>query len=95
MSDLGLSQYDAGEFLVIYSAMIVFGWLMTVIVPMILRPVGEPGVPQTAGQYAALASGKERYAEAVMARLAPDGRAASWPARPKVQYRHRRSQRSK
>jgi len=69
MSDFGLSQYDAGQFLVIYSAMIVFGWLMTVIVPMILRPVGEPGVPQTAGQYAALASGKERYAEAVMAEL--------------------------
>ncbi|MAL00010.1 MAG: TIGR04222 domain-containing membrane protein [Citromicrobium sp.] len=73
MSDFGLSQYDAGQFLVIYSAMIVFGWLMTVIVPMILRPVGEPGVPQTAGQYAALASGKERYAEAVMAGLLASG----------------------
>ena len=74
MSDLDLSQYDAGEFLVIYSAMIVFGWLVAVIVPMILRPVGEPGVPQTAGQYAALASGKVRYAEAVMAGLLASGK---------------------
>ena len=72
--NLGLSQYDAGEFLAIYSAMIVFGWLVAVIVPMVLRPVGEPGVPQTAGQYAALASGKVRYAEAVMAGLLASGK---------------------
>ncbi len=72
--DLGLSAYDAGEFLVIYSAMMVFGWLMTVIVPMLFRPAGEPGVPQTAGQYAALASGKSRYAESVMSGLLASGR---------------------
>ncbi len=72
--DLGLSQYDAGEFLVIYSAMIVFGWLMTVIVPLLFRPAGEPGVPQTTGQYAALASGKARYAESIMAGLLSSGK---------------------
>ena len=72
--DLGLSAYDAGDFLVIYSAMIVFGWLMTVIVPAILRPSGEPGQPANAGQYAALASGKSRYAEAIMAGLLASGK---------------------
>ncbi len=71
--DLDLSQYDAGQFLVIYSAMVVFGWLVTMLVPMILRPTGEPGVPQSVGQYAALASGKTRYAEAVMAGLLASG----------------------
>ena len=74
MIDLGLSQYDAGQFLVVYSALIVFGWLMAVLVPMLLRPTGEPGVPQTAGQYAALARGKVRYAEAVMAGLLASGK---------------------
>ncbi|NCP18754.1 MAG: TIGR04222 domain-containing membrane protein [Erythrobacter sp.] len=72
--DLGLSEYDAGQFLVVYSALIVFGFAMAVLVPMLLRPTGEPGVPQTAGQYAALASGKVRYAEAVMAGLLASGK---------------------
>ena len=74
--DLGLSAYDAGEFLVIYSAMIVFGWLMTIIVPALFRPAGEPGVPQTAGQYAALANGKTRYAESLMSGLLASGKLA-------------------
>jgi len=72
--NLDLSQYDAGEFLVIFSAMIVFGWLMTVIVPALFRPAGEPGVPQTTGQYATLANGKTRYAESIMAGLLASGK---------------------
>jgi len=74
MMELGLSQYDAGDFLLAYCALIVVGWLLALIVPMLLRPVGEPGIPRTAGQYAALASGKSRYAEAIMADLLASGR---------------------
>lgn len=72
--ELGLSEYGGGDFLIIYAGLILLGWLLAVIVPMILRPHGEPGVPQDAGQYAALASGKARYAEAVMAGLLASGR---------------------
>jgi len=74
MMELGLSDYGAGDFLILYAGLIVLGWLLALIVPMLLRPIGEPGVPQTAGQYAALASGKTRYAEAVMADLLASGR---------------------
>ncbi|MBD59827.1 MAG: TIGR04222 domain-containing membrane protein [Citromicrobium sp.] len=72
--ELGLAQYDAEQFLILYAGLIVLGWLLALIVPVILRPVGEPGVPQDAGQYAALAGGKSRYAEAVMADLLASGR---------------------
>jgi uncharacterized protein (TIGR04222 family) len=71
---LGLADYGAEQFLILYSGLIVLGWLLALVVPLILRPVGEPGVPQDAGQYAALASGKSRYAEAVMAGLLASGR---------------------
>lgn len=71
---LGLAQYDADHFLFLYAGLVVFGWLLAAVVPMILRPVGEPGTPRDAGQYAALASGKSRYAEAVMAGLLASGR---------------------
>ncbi|MBB3035177.1 TIGR04222 domain-containing membrane protein [Alteriqipengyuania lutimaris] len=74
--DFGLAQYDARDFLVLYSALVVLGWVLALVVPMILRPVGEPGVPADAGQYAALASGKSRYAEAMMAGLLASGRLA-------------------
>ena len=72
--ELGLADFDASQFLVIYSGLIVLGWLLALVVPLILRPVGEPNVPADAGQYAALASGKNRYAEAVMAGLLASGR---------------------
>lgn len=72
--DFGLAQYDARDFLVLYSALVVIGWLLALVVPMILRPVGEPGIPADAGQYAVLASGKSRYAEAIMAGLLASGR---------------------
>ena len=72
--EFGLAQYDARDFLVLYCALIVLGWLLAVIVPMILRPVGEAAVPADVGQYAALASGRSRYAETIMAGLLASGR---------------------
>lgn len=72
--ELGLAQYDAEQFLVIFAGLVVLGWLLALVVPLILRPVGEPNVPANAGLYAALASGKSRYAEAIMAGLLASGR---------------------
>ena len=74
MMELGLAQYDAGDFLALYAGLIALGLLLAIVVPMMLRPVGEPAQPANSGQYAALASGKSRYAEAVMADLLASGR---------------------
>ena len=72
--NIDLAQYGAAQFIMLYAGLIVLGWLFALIVPAILRPAGEPGRPGNAGQFAALASGKTRYAEAVMADLLASGR---------------------
>ncbi|MBY8338187.1 TIGR04222 domain-containing membrane protein [Alteriqipengyuania sp. NZ-12B] len=72
--NIDLAQYGAAQFIMLYAGLIVLGWLLALIVPAILRPAGEPGRPRDFGQFAALASGKARYAEAVMADLLASGR---------------------
>ena len=67
--ELGLSAFDASEFLLLYGALFIGASVLSVWIPGWIRPDGRDSAADDRYAYAAMSGGKRRYFQTVLAHL--------------------------
>ena len=71
--ELGLWAFDASEFLLLYGALFVSASVLSLWIPGWIRPEGRDSAADDRYAYAAMAGGKRRYFQTVLAQLLSQG----------------------